>query len=182
MTAPVVMGLDLSLAATGVATRDSCWHHKTKGQKGDTYDERYRRLRDVHGWVLEQTGLVGPDLVCLEGPSYASASTSAFDRAKLWWDVWGSLSSLEIPTAVIAPTSRAKYATGTGNANKQRVIIAAAKRLDMLDITDDNEADAAWLTAMGCDWLGRPMVDVPASHSRALAGVEWPPRTGRLAA
>lgn len=183
MTAPVVMGLDPSLAGTGVATRVSCWHHKTRGQRGDTYEERGRRIVAVREWVQDQIMSVGPDLVCMEGPSYASMSTSAFDRAKLWWDIKEMLTTFGLPVAVIAPTSRAKYATGDGRANKQKVILAAGRRLSAaLPIEDDNEADACWLMAMGYDWLGYPVVDVPKIHGMALNGVDWPARTGRLAA
>jgi Holliday junction resolvasome RuvABC endonuclease subunit len=181
MMQPIVMGLDPSLAGTGVATRVSCWTHKTKGQKGDSYEERGRRIRMVGDWIAAQVHEVGPDLVCLEGPSYASASTTAFDRAKLWWDVYQDLADSAVPTAVIAPNSRAKYATGSGRANKQQVILAAGKRLSpMLPITNDNEADACWLMAMGYDWLGAPLVDVPKVNGDALKGVDWPERAGGL--
>jgi Holliday junction resolvasome RuvABC endonuclease subunit len=185
MTAPVVMGLDLSLAGTGVATRVSTWRHKTKGQKDDGYPERLARIVEVRDWVIDQVRDVGPDLVVLEAPVPSPTQMlSMWDRAKVWWDVVETARLYGIAVAYVPPSTVKKYATGNGGCKKSDMIGAAYKRLQQagLQPADDNEADAAWLLAMGYDWLGTPLCNVPQVQARALAGAVWPVREGRLAA
>jgi hypothetical protein len=42
-------------------------------------------------------------------------------------------------------------------------------------------SDAATLAAMGMDWLGFPLVEVPKQQRRALDGVHWPTQTVAVA-
>jgi crossover junction endodeoxyribonuclease RuvC len=180
---PRVLGLDLSLAGTGVATSVSTWRYKTKGQQGDTYAERLPRIVDVRLWVCDQIRQVGPDLIALEAPNPNPRQMLSFwDRAKLWWDVVEYATEREIALAFIPPASVKKYATGNGGCAKDEMIAAAYKRMPFLTPGNADEADAAWLMAMACDWLGSPVCDVPQAQGRALNGAIWPKREGRLAA
>lgn len=181
---PVVLGLDLSLAGTGCATRMRAWTHKTRGQRGDSYAERLARLVAVRRWVIDQIGAVGPDLIVVEGPApNATARVSSWDRAKLWWDVLEAANTHGVPLAVAPPPNVKKFATGTGNCKKLAMVAAAYKRLPHLEVADDNQADAAWLMAMGHQWLADPVTAtaMPLDHARALNGVLWPDRV-RVAA
>ena len=44
-----------------------------------------------------------------------------------------------------------KFATGNGNANKERMVEAARLRWPEAGISDDNEADARWITALAAE-------------------------------
>jgi crossover junction endodeoxyribonuclease RuvC len=180
---PRVMGLDLSLAGTGVATRVSTWRHKTKGQKTDGYPERLSRIQEVRAWVFDQFRQVAPRLVVIESmvPT-PTQMLSLLDRAKLWWDVVEFLDGQRIAVAFVPPTTVKKYATGDGGCKKDEMIAAAYKRLPFLEVGNADEADAAWLMAMGYDYLGNPVCDLPQVQARALAGGIWPAREGALAA
>jgi Holliday junction resolvasome RuvABC endonuclease subunit len=180
---PTVCGLDLSLAGTGVATRVSTWRHVTRGKRGDGYPERLARIAEVRAWVSAALIDVGPRLVVLEAMVPTPTQLlSLIDRAKLWWDVVEFCDTHGIAVAFVPPTSVKKYATGSGSAKKSALIAACYKRLPFLAPDDDNEADAAWLMAMGHDYLGDPLCDLPQVQARALAGGIWPARVGALAA
>jgi crossover junction endodeoxyribonuclease RuvC len=107
---------------------------------------------------------------------------SLVDRAKLWWDVVEFLDEQRIAVAFVPPSSVKKYATGNGGCKKDEMIAAAYKRLPFLQVGNADEADAAWLMAMGYDYLGNPLADLPQVQARALAGGIWPAREGVLAA
>jgi crossover junction endodeoxyribonuclease RuvC len=78
-----------------------------------------------------------------------------------------------VQVAVVSPASRAKYATGKGNAGKDVVMREVARRFPDFAGGED-EADALVLRAMGMDHLGYPMAPMPQTHRDALAAVQWP--------
>jgi Holliday junction resolvasome RuvABC endonuclease subunit len=180
---PTVLGLDLSLAGTGVATRTGTWRHKTKGRRGDGYPERSARIREVRGWITDTLTDTAPHLVVLEAMVPTPTQLlSLIDRAKLWWDVVEFCDDRGMAVAFVPPATVKKYATGSGSARKSDLIAACYKRMPFLAPDDDNEADAAWLLAMGCDYLGDPLCTLPQAQTAALAGGIWPARVGALAA
>lgn len=176
---PVVVGLDLSLTGTGLATNTGlvgCIGNK--GKKDATYSEREMRIRGLAGqivkWVdaLETT----PVLCVIEGPSYGSVSGHQWDRAGLWWRVVGALYDAACPVVVVAPSTRAMYATGKGNAGKAQIVEAVTRRWGTVwpDLGSDDVADACVLAAMGSQAIGEPLAPMPQTHSRAIASVVWP--------
>ena len=175
-TAPLV-GVDLSLAATGIARWDGAHLTTTtvgsKGKRGDNYNARGVRLVDLRSRILLEI----PDraLVVIEGPAYsAGADPSYFDRAGLWWLLVTALQSRRHDVAVVTTSGLKKYATGKGNSGKDEVLAAVVKRFPMVDVTDNNVADAVTLAAMALDFYGTPLVEMPAGHRVALDAVEWP--------
>lgn len=58
--------------------------------------------------------------------------------------------TLNIPIILFKPSDVKKFATGSGNANKQQMIEACAKRWH-IDAVDDNEADAAHIFFYFCN-------------------------------
>lgn len=81
---------------------------------------------------------------------------------------------LEHPIVIITPSQRAKYATGKGNASKDAVLLAVARRYPTVEVTDNNEADALVLAAMIARLAGRPIeTSLPQTHLDALAKVRW---------
>jgi Holliday junction resolvasome RuvABC endonuclease subunit len=175
MRRPRVCGLDLSLTGSGVAGADWARTVASSGRRDDSFLARRTRLHRLAGGVVALVGAC--DLAVVEGPAYSSTTGSVWDRAGLWWLVVDGLMRREIPVAVVAPTARAKYATGRGNAGKAAVV-AAVRRTYRVPVADDNQADAYVLAAMGHDWLGEPLVEVPAGQRRALDHVAWPDRLG----
>ena len=169
-----VAGLDISLTGTGIATLGGTTRIPTKGRRRDTLLERNARMRHITTRVLEEVGAV--DLACVEGPvGYATPGGSTWDRGGLWWRIVAALLNRDIPVAVISPTARAKYATGSGASRKAAVLEAARRRYGAV-LESDDEADALILRAMGLHWLEQPLAEVPDGHRAALAGVQWPDR------
>jgi Holliday junction resolvasome RuvABC endonuclease subunit len=169
-----VAGLDISLTGTGVATLGGTTCIRTKGRRADSIPDRRARQKHIVHTALTEIGTV--DLACVEGPSHASMGQAGHhDLSGLWWCIVGALVDRDIPVAVVPPMSRAKYATGKGNSRKAAVLEAARKRYGAI-LPNDNEADALILRAMGMEWLGTPLAEVPDGHRAALAGVQWPDR------
>lgn len=166
-----IVGLDISLTATGVATTMGTTTVPTKGRRADDLTTRHHRYRTICRAVF---GLVGaPDLAVVEGPSYHSTGGSMWDRGGLWWLIVDGLLDREIPVAIVPPTCRAKYATGKGNAGKAAVMRAVQQHLGAIP-EDDNQADALTLRAMGHDWAGQPLAAVPSLNRTALLSCQWP--------
>lgn len=169
-----VAGIDISLTGTGIATLGGTTRVPTKGRRADSLLERNSRLKHITTRVLEEVGVV--DLVCVEGPvGYATPGGSTWDRGGLWWRIVAALLERDFPVAVVSPTARAKYATGSGASRKTAVLDAAQRRYGAI-LESDDEADALILRAMGLHWLGQPLAEVPDGHRAALAGVQWPER------
>lgn len=176
MSSPRVLGLDLSLASTGTAFaidgQITTGLIKSKSEGAGVIDQR-RRLQHLRAGIYTFTSpWPAPDLAVIEGPSYGSKGAGTWDRAGLWWMVVDSLLGNHIPVAIVPPTCRARYATGKGNADKDLVLAETVRRFDR--VLGNDEADALILAAMGCDWLGSPVVTMPAAHRTGLDKVAWP--------
>lgn len=175
-----IVGLDLSLASTGLAVADELGvievgQIRTK-PTGDDLVARRERLRAIRTEL--RPWLRGADLVVVEGLAYASRSPHATERAGLWWLVVDHLIGNGAPVAVVSPTSRAKYATGKGNAGKDQVLAAVVRRYPDVEVTGNDQADALILAAMGARSLGRPIeaggiTGLPKTHLDAMTKVAW---------
>lgn len=167
-----VAGLDVSLTGTGIATIAGTTRVPTAGRRAASLTERDARLRHITDRVRDEVGDV--DLVCIEGPiSYQQPGGSTWDRAGLWWRIVSGFLGRETPVAVIPPTCRALYATGSGGGRKAHVLQAAQQRYGAI-LPSDDEADALILRAMGLDYLGQALVTVPAKNRSGLTGCQWP--------
>lgn len=182
----ISVGLDLSLTSTGVAIA----RHYTDGTIWETYsvkskresalwDDRLRRIGSIVGDISRI--LYGLDydvataegftrIVVIEGPSYGSKNSgSGHERAGLWWqvyrEVWVTYTKNII---VVPPTVRAKYATGRGNAGKDEVMLATAKRYPEAAIGDNNVADAVILADIGLRQMRVESCQLPVTHTAAL--------------
>ena len=160
-----VVGLDLSITATGVALADGTVETlSTKPKDGD------RRLITIANELFEGVGN-GTDLVVIEGPVVRSSAAGVIGM------VHGAVRSMLLgygtPYAIVPPATLKKYATGKGNADKTAMALALYKRTG-LEFDDDNQVDAWWLRAAGLHHLGCPIGDVPQAQADALAKVEWP--------
>lgn len=156
---PRVVGLDLSMTATGIAWCDgSTYTVKTK-RDGD------RRLPEICHEVGIAVAERGIDLVVIEDlPTHAHG---AGITGMVHGAVRAYLLRLRVPYVLLTPATLKKYATGRGNAGKPEMAVALFKRAG-LELTDDNQVDAAWLRFAGLQMLGHPAVQVPAAQVAAL--------------
>ena len=175
-----VIGIDLSLTCTGIAiiTQDEVTTQRitSKGKTDATLEQRTIRL---HNLALDISNTVWdsqPALVLIEAPAFSRSNPGMHDRSGLWWMTVQMLDSLVV--VEVTPGSRAKYATGRGNASKDDVLSAVVRRYLSVDVNGNDEADALILAAMGARHLGHPIEEsLPKSHLLAMDGVHWPDAT-----
>lgn len=162
---PRVLGLDLSLTATGVCLpTGQTLLIKTRTKDGD------RRLIHIED-SLHDIAAHGADLAVIEDlPRHAM---SAGITGMVHGIARNALNRAGIPYAFIVPATLKAYATGKGNADKAPMMLAAYKR-GGIEFTDDNECDAWWLRTAGLDWLGHPLFQMPQDQRARLAKAKWP--------
>jgi Holliday junction resolvasome RuvABC endonuclease subunit len=183
-----VLGIDASLTGTAIVVVDideetgtytivSSDLIETKGSKSATLRERFVRLRTIADTVehLAWQGDFAPDLAVIEAPSYGSSHGHAHDRSGLWWLIVDTLLGFGVRVASVPPQTRAKYATGKGNAGKDAVLAAVVRGYPEFEVDNNNVADATVLTAMGCRFMGFPLEDGDLSQQRldAMSGAAW---------
>lgn len=176
-----IIGIDTSLASTGVATLQWSDHSgtvtantyaiTTKGKRADTLWDRNARLHHITGEIQHH---VTPDaeLVVIESGAFSRVGGSNWDRAGLWWRVVELLLH-EHAVATIPPTSLKKWATDRGNADKSDVSVAMARLWPDVDAPSNDAWDALALAHMGAQRLGWP-VPTRAHHAAARAKGAWP--------
>lgn len=154
-----VVGLDLSLTATGIAWCDGSTYTVKPKQSGD------RRLLEIGQEIAIAIDGRSIDLVVIEDlPTHAKS-------AGITGMVHGAarvlLFRLRVPYVTVPPASLKKFATGRGNAGKPEMAVALFKRF-ALELPDDNQVDAFWLRAAGLELLGEPVFPLPAAQVAAL--------------
>jgi Holliday junction resolvasome RuvABC endonuclease subunit len=160
-----IVGLDLSLTATGVADDQGAREVRSNGLRGV---ERLERL-----WRAVIAECSHADLVVIEDYAYRAGDAHAHELGELGGVVRVALHARRIRQVAVPPASLKKYGTGRGNAKKEQMLAEAIRRLGYTG-SSHNEADAAWLRAMALDQYGEPLVELPKSHRDALTGVRWP--------
>lgn len=165
MTGPRVLGLDLSLTATGIAYPDGTTYTvKTRLADGD------RRLLRIQAAVAEAID-PGTTLAVVEDlPTHAKA---AGITGMVHGAVRAVLLENDVPYVLVTPATLKAYATGSGNADKTAMTLAAYKRSG-LEFANDNEVDAWWLRLAGLDRLGVAPILMPAGQRARLDKATWP--------
>lgn len=176
-----VVGIDLSLRSTGIAVIHSDGAVTTRtvtstGKADDDLAAREHRLYVLTQRIVQNgRGYGSPPLVVIEQPAFSRTVGSQHDRSGLWWFVVRGLVEDGCRVVEVSPTARATYATGKGNAAKDRVLAAVVRRYPGVEVDGNDQADALVLAAMGARHLGRPIDDpMPATHLRAMSAVRWP--------
>ena len=168
---PRVIGLDLSLTSTGVASSLG-WTDTIRPKKIRGLD----RLRMILDSVRAYTS--GYELVVIEGPSFGHSGFRQHEElVALRWMVRDVVDRQQVPFAIVPPATLKLYATGRGNATKNDMAQAMDKahpgRIPgFVDGRRFDEADALALAGMGAAYLnGTPLT---AAQTRAMATVQWP--------
>lgn len=169
MTALTVIGLDLSLTATGIAYIGGGTETvKTRSADGD---RRLLRIAQLIRLVIQTER---PDLAVVEDlPKHAMA---AGITGMVHGAVRAVLLEEGVPYALVSPATLKAFATGKGNGDKTGMTMAAYKRAgrEFPGDTGGNECDAWWLRAAGLDWLGAPEIALPQAQRDRLAKAKWP--------
>ena len=145
-----IVGLDLSLTATGWATVShgevSCDTLRTpKNLRGDA------RLDWLDRNIIEIVG--SPRLAVIEGASFHSQSSSKDEIAGLHRIVRLAMFRRETPYILVAPIQLKKFVTGVAKAEKSMVVREVWRRWGV-EVEDDNQADAVGLVQIGRGLLG----------------------------
>lgn len=174
----IVVGIDPSLRCTGIAVFSTQLGLVAMGRaRTDAVEGLVATRRRIRVATSRIVRLVpeGTDVVVIESPSARSQYGSHNERVGLYWFVVDQLLGRGIHVIPIGPTSRAKYATGNGNANKKAVLAAVRATFPDHKVPDDNVADALALAGMGLRWLGAPVDGVLSpKQQEAYDAVSWP--------
>lgn len=153
----IAMGIDPSLTATGVAVGNAVFTIRSK-QRG------VQRLVDIRGQLRPH--LPGVHLVAIEGYAFGAPQGMAA-LGELGGVIRTAIHEAGADYVDIAPATLKMFALGVGRGSKTDVVVAARDRLGYQGTSDD-EADALWLRAIAAHLLGKPVVDLPESHLRAI--------------
>lgn len=180
----IVAAIDSSLSNTGLARLEVIDHGpETAGQRKAVWrtmtvksepakDTEYhpgqlKRMRNICKSMAEF--IQDADMVVIEAPAYSRGMGMSHERAGLWWMLYAAAGAvMHGDPLVIKPNLRAKYATGSGNAGKDTVMLEASRRYADAPIRNNNEADAVLLAAMGARLAGMEIDKVPQTHLAAL--------------
>jgi Holliday junction resolvasome RuvABC endonuclease subunit len=161
-----IVGLDLSLSATGVASDAvAVYSSKLRGPA------RLAAMRDAILRVCDKPDTV----VVVEGYAMGTGrQAGSYAIGELGGVVRLALHEAGVPYVEVPPAALKKFATSKGNANKIAMATAAAKHgYDGPD--DDNAIDAWWLRNLGA-YAEDLSIDAARTSYRddVVAKVDWP--------
>lgn len=171
----MILGIDYSLRSTGLAalcddgSTDVCTI--TAPKDDGTVKSVVERLTLIADQVEAWADLADVDTVVIEGVLHHAPGARRDVIMAGWWWIAGRIAPLVTdPIIVATPKTRAKYATGNGNAGKKAVIEQVTARYPQFAVGgDDNIADAVTLVAIGARLTGRPIdPDLPETNLSAL--------------
>lgn len=170
----IVAGVDASLRSTGIAIVDlGVGVIETRNIKGpkvsDTapFQEHVDRMVDMHKRVM--LVIEDVDAVAIENLSFGSQGDARTELAGLWWLLRTSLETCGVRVVEVAPQTRAKYATGSGRADKHDVLSAVRAEFPDADVPNHDVADAVALAASLARSMGEP-IDVEREWREPVAG------------
>lgn len=152
-----VIGLDLSLRSTGVCViQDGEAECVTIGSRVEAqWWEFPARVEGIVSDVLEWASVAEP-AVFIESPAFA-AKGRALDRMfGAWWLAVSELVKHGVTVRRVTPGQLKKFATGSGSANKEQVLLAVDRRYPEVAVAGNDEADALVLAVIGSAVYGEP--------------------------
>lgn len=160
MTGRLIVGLDLSIAATGIC--DTRGEVSTVGGSSGG-DERLVRIgAAVYGATVAQNA----ELVVIEDLQSRTMGNGVITHL-VHGVVRHDLTANGVPYALVPAATLKLFATGKGNADKTEMALAAYK-VAGVEFADDDQCDAWWLRVAGFDALGEPLYELPARQRDAL--------------
>jgi len=169
-----VVGIDLSLTSTAVAalhtgTGDLYVHRvRSVGKASDSLLAKVGRYTRLSQEIAAAALISSPALVTIEGAQFATQKdTSAHRRAGLWWRVVELIIEAGVPVVEVPVSTVKKWGTGRGNASKDMMLAAAVRRWDQ--VSQNDEADAAWLADIAAYHLGTAVVSRTKSKDSILS-------------
>lgn len=194
-----VVGLDLSLTSTGYAHIHHTPNQTTAVTLKTITSSPTPKPRDTNGKPQPQTltdretrltklraTIVGlcrdADLICIEGPSFASNNAGTWDRSGLWWLIVTGLARIGVPVCEVAPNTVKKFACDKGNGSKTDVAAGITRMWPEQYPHGDDQHDALALASIGlvlavprvtADQDGMPF-RVLERHRQAIAKVVLP--------
>lgn len=175
---PRVLGIDSSLTATGLCRVDIRENDDgpvmkyrvdeiavctVSAPKPSPKDKSKRAMARRVNVLLDgiEAALEGVDLVALEELAYGAKGESAWVLPWIWGEIIRLCERHNIALVIVNVSTVKKYATGKGNADKDTVLLATTRRYTDVVLTNNNEADAMVIAAIGCRYLGHPIDQVP---------------------
>ena len=136
-----------------------------------------KRLMEIRSEILKVVLENNIRAAVIEGYAFGARNSQAHKIGELGGVVRLALYEANIPYAEVPPTSRAKFATGRGNAAKTEVISAVSARTGIIWTGKgaDDMCDAWLLEEMGWTVLGMGHYDWPKLSMDSLKNVDWSP-------
>lgn len=159
-----VIGLDLSLTQTGIATADAVTVVRPK-------NNGMERLRDLRATIVKVAVDRRPAEVVIEGYSFGSHDAHSRAIGELGGVVRLSLYVAGFTVHLFPPASLKQFATGKGNAKKPDML-DHARNAGYTGSNNDNAVDAWWLYQAGLYLQGRAEVPDTAYRLKAIAKME----------
>lgn len=174
----IAVGLDPSLMCTGAAVitdGEVSTRRFVSPNIGKTLLARRNRIRRAVDPIL--TFLPARfDVAVIEVPHSRQQFGAQNERIALYWFLVDQLVARG-HVVEVAPSQRAKLATGNGKATKDDVIAATRTAFPSARIPDDNVADALGLAWAGARWAGIPTPEYSPMQEQAFSRLDWPIRT-----
>jgi len=165
----IVIGLDLSLTATGlvVVSDDPNLNTFPQHLKKEILDqilitstpkeETTPRIIRISARVMEAIVKYKPNVVIIEGPAFGvQKSSSIFTLGELAGLVKSSMYAMQQSFVIVTPSALKKWITGKGNAKKDLMLLKVYKRFGV-EFSDDNLCDAYSLAKYGFQFINPTM-------------------------
>lgn len=181
-----VLGIDTSLSATGLCRVDlidtsvviatATVSAPPPARNGDRSKRAMARrvnalMAKVDAALTDGAGETLPDLVAVESLAYGAKGEGAWVLPWIFGRVIELCEHYDVPLIVVGTSQRAKYATGSGRAGKDEVMLSTAKLWPEAGVTNNNEADAMVVAAVGCHHLGHPICPVTKYRTDVMAKI-----------
>lgn len=178
-----VVGLDISLASTGIAKVfiDGSAHVRTVesgGKRDATLADRANRIRTVAEEVCRHIVPVryGDTVqILIESPAYGLPGGSVWDRAGLWWAVVLRLHTFGLEVNHAAAGTVKKWITGSGSSKvgKNTVGVHVGRLFPDVEIGNDDEADALAMAHLLAVRAGYPVITLAGHTPDLWVAVKW---------
>jgi len=164
-----ILGLDLSIAGTGICLPDEdqgfrAWTLKLDPNIGDF------RLGIIRRAIRAQ--LPGIDFAVIE--DLPRNAMNAAPTAMVQGIARDEMNEAGVPYVKVVPSTLKLYATGHGKSDKRKMV-ASMREATGIKPDTHNAADAFWLWQLGMDRVGTPVCVIPAARRHRLDVVDWTP-------